>query len=182
MILKVEPSLWEANSRSAGAVGEAKLAKKRQKIVETEVYKISDNRSSPYRSRASRAAARAAKEGAGDCAAGSPAHAAVLSQYDSNTTIQVTRGPTMMASPTKQRTMTSSPMAFQTKSMATGALGPKLRVRHTLDPTSRPNPPSRVPRPTKPRTARMARTATLRRAGTDVDTDSATAWPGSKPP
>ncbi len=56
-ILKVKPSLWEANSGSAGAVGEAKSAKKRQKIMETEVYKIFDNRSLPYRSRASQAAA-----------------------------------------------------------------------------------------------------------------------------
>jgi hypothetical protein len=52
--------------------------------VETEVYKISNNQSLPDRSRASWAAAQAAKEGAGDRAAGSPAPAAVLSQYDSS--------------------------------------------------------------------------------------------------
>ncbi len=52
--------------------------------METEVYKISNNQSSPDRSRASWAAAQAAKEGAGDRAAGSPAPAAVLSQYDSS--------------------------------------------------------------------------------------------------
>ncbi len=50
--------------------------------METEVYKISNNRSLPDRSRTSWAAAQAAKEGAGDCAAGSPLPAAVLSQYD----------------------------------------------------------------------------------------------------
>jgi hypothetical protein len=53
-----------------------------QKIVETEVYEISNNQSSPDRSRASWAAAQAAKEGAGDRAARSPAPAAVLSQYN----------------------------------------------------------------------------------------------------
>jgi hypothetical protein len=82
MILKVKPSLWEANIGSAGSVAEAKSAKRGQKIVETEVYKISNNQNSPDRSRASWAAAQAAKEGAGDRAAGSPAPAAVLSQYD----------------------------------------------------------------------------------------------------
>jgi hypothetical protein len=84
MIPKVKPSLWETNSGNAGSVASATLSKKRQKIVETVVYKISDNRSLPYRSRPSRAAARAAKEGAGDRAAGSPAPAAILSQYDSS--------------------------------------------------------------------------------------------------
>jgi hypothetical protein len=83
-ILKVKPSLREANIESAGPVGEAKLAKKRQKIVETEVYKISNNQSLPDRSRASWATAQAAKEGAGDRAAGSPVPMAVLSQYDSS--------------------------------------------------------------------------------------------------
>ncbi len=83
-ILKVKPSLWEANIGSAGSVVKANLAKKRQKIVETEVYKIFDNRSLPDRSRASWAAAQAAKEGAGDRAAGSSMPAAVLSQYDSS--------------------------------------------------------------------------------------------------
>jgi hypothetical protein len=52
--------------------------------VETEVYKISNNQSLPDHSRASWAAAQAAKDGAGDHAAGSPAPAAVLSQYDSS--------------------------------------------------------------------------------------------------
>jgi hypothetical protein len=85
MILKVKPSLRdlrEANIGSAESVAEAKSAKKRQKIVETEVYKISNNRSLPDRSRTSWAAAQAAKEGAGDRAVGSPMPAAVLSQYD----------------------------------------------------------------------------------------------------
>jgi hypothetical protein len=79
-ILKVKLSLRETNIGSAGAVGEAKSAKRGRKFVETEVYKISDNRSLPYRSRTSLAAARAAKEGAGDRAVGSPMPAAVLSQ------------------------------------------------------------------------------------------------------
>jgi hypothetical protein len=83
-ILKVKPSLWEANIGSAGSVAEAELAKKRLKIVETEVYKISNNQSLPDRSRASWAAAQATKEGAGDSAAGSPTPVAVLSQYDSS--------------------------------------------------------------------------------------------------
>jgi hypothetical protein len=83
-ILKVKPSLREANIGSAGSVAEAKLAKRGQKIVETEVYKISNNQSLLDRSRSSWAAAQAAKEGAGDRAAGSPAPAAVLSQYDSS--------------------------------------------------------------------------------------------------
>jgi hypothetical protein len=56
-ILKVKLSLREANIGSTGSVAEAKSAKKRQKIMETEVYKIFDNRSLPYRSRASQAAA-----------------------------------------------------------------------------------------------------------------------------
>jgi len=57
-------------------VAEATSAKKRQKITETELYKVSNNRSSPQRTRASRAGARAAREGAGDLA--------VLNQYDSS--------------------------------------------------------------------------------------------------
>jgi hypothetical protein len=83
-IPKVKSSLRETNSGNAGLVASATLAKKRQKIVEMEVYKISDNQSLPYLSRASRAAARAAKEGAGDRAAGSPAPVAILSQYNSS--------------------------------------------------------------------------------------------------
>jgi hypothetical protein len=83
-ILKVKPSLREANIGSAGSVAEAKSAKRGQKIVETEVYKISNNQSLPDHSRASWAAAQAAKEGEGERAAGSPAPAAVLSQYDSS--------------------------------------------------------------------------------------------------
>jgi hypothetical protein len=83
-ILEVKPSLWEANIGSAGSVAEAKSAKRGQKIVETEVYKISNNQSSPDCSRASWATAQAAKEGAGDRAAGSPAPVAILSQYDSS--------------------------------------------------------------------------------------------------
>ncbi len=58
------------------------MAKKRQKIGETELYKVSINWSWPICSQASQAAARAGKEGTGDRAAGSPAPAAVLSQYN----------------------------------------------------------------------------------------------------
>jgi hypothetical protein len=47
-ILKVKPSLWEANSGDAGLVVGATLAKKRQKIVETELYKVLHNQSLPY--------------------------------------------------------------------------------------------------------------------------------------
>jgi hypothetical protein len=83
-ILKVKPSLQEANIGSAGSVAEAKSAKRGQKIVETEVYKISNNQSSPDRSRTSWAAAQAAKEGAGDRVAGSPVPAAILSQCNSS--------------------------------------------------------------------------------------------------
>ncbi len=83
-ISKVKPSLWEASSGSAGSVAGATLAKKRQKIGETELYKVSNNRSLPICSQASQAAAQAGKEGAGDRAAGSPAPAAVLSQYDTS--------------------------------------------------------------------------------------------------
>jgi hypothetical protein len=81
-ILKVKPSLREANIGSVGSVAEAKSAKKRQKIVETEVYKISNYQSLLDRSCASWAAAQAAKEGAKDRAVGSPTPAAILSQYD----------------------------------------------------------------------------------------------------
>jgi hypothetical protein len=83
-ILKVKPSLQEANIGSTRSVAEAKSAKRGQKIVETEVYKISNNQSSPDRSRASWAAAQAAKEGVGDHAMGSPMPMAVLSQYNSS--------------------------------------------------------------------------------------------------
>jgi hypothetical protein len=81
-ISKVKLSLWEASSRNAGLVAVATLAKKRQKIVKTEVYKVSDNRSLPIHSQAGQAAAQAGKGGAGDQAAGSPVPAAILSQYD----------------------------------------------------------------------------------------------------
>jgi len=74
--LNVKPSLRETNIGNAGSVAEATSAKKRQKITETELYKVSNNRSSPQRTRASRAGARAAREGAGDLA--------VLNQYDSS--------------------------------------------------------------------------------------------------
>jgi hypothetical protein len=49
-------------------VAEATSAKKRQKITEMELYKVSNNQSSPQRNRATQAAARAAREGAGDLA------------------------------------------------------------------------------------------------------------------
>ncbi len=84
MISKVQLSLWEASSGNAGLVAGATLAKKRQKIVKTEVYKVLDNRCMPICSQASRAAARARKGGARDRATGSPVPAAILSQYDTN--------------------------------------------------------------------------------------------------
>jgi hypothetical protein len=56
MISKVQPSLWEASSGNAGSVAGATSAKKRQKIVKTEVYKVSDNRRTPIRSQAGQAA------------------------------------------------------------------------------------------------------------------------------
>ncbi len=62
-ILKVKPSLWEANSGDTGSVVGVTSAKKRQKIVETELYKVSRNRSPPYCTRASRATAQAVREG-----------------------------------------------------------------------------------------------------------------------
>ena len=74
--LNVKPSLRETNIGNAGSVAEATSAKKRQKITEMELYKVSNNRSSPQRTRASRAAARVAREGVGDLA--------VFSQYDSS--------------------------------------------------------------------------------------------------
>jgi hypothetical protein len=83
-ISKVQSSLWEASSGKAGSVAVATLAKKRQKIVKTEVYKVLNNRCAPIRSRASRAAARAGKGSAGDHATGSPMPAAILSQYDTS--------------------------------------------------------------------------------------------------
>jgi hypothetical protein len=83
-ISKFKPSLWEASSGSAGSVVGTTVAKKREEIGETELYKVSNNRSSPICSQASRAAARAGKEGAGDCAAGSPAPTAILSQHDTS--------------------------------------------------------------------------------------------------
>jgi hypothetical protein len=83
-ISKVKPSLWEASSRSTGLVAGATLAKKRQKIGETELYKVSNNRSLPIRSQASQAAHQARKEGTGDRATGFPAPAAILSQYDTS--------------------------------------------------------------------------------------------------
>ena len=64
--LNVKPSLREPNIGSAGSVAGATLAKKRQKVTETESYKVSNNRSSPQRNRDTRAAARAAREGAGN--------------------------------------------------------------------------------------------------------------------
>jgi hypothetical protein len=84
MISKVKPSLREASSGNTGLVVVATSAKKRQKIVKTEVYKVSDNRSLPIHSQAGRAAAQGGKGGAGDRAAGSLAPAAVLSQYDTS--------------------------------------------------------------------------------------------------
>jgi hypothetical protein len=81
-ISKIKQSVWEASSGSTGSMAGATLAKNRQKIGETEPYKVLNNRSLPIRSQASQAAAQAGKEGAGDHAAGSPAPAAVLSQYN----------------------------------------------------------------------------------------------------
>jgi hypothetical protein len=49
-ISKVQPSLQEASSGNAGLVAGATLAKKRHKIVKTEVYKVSDNQCTPIRS------------------------------------------------------------------------------------------------------------------------------------
>jgi hypothetical protein len=83
-ISKVQPSLQEASSRNAGLVAGATLAKKWQKIVKTEVYKVSDNRRMPICSRASQAAVRAGKGGAGDRAMGSPVPTAILCQYDTS--------------------------------------------------------------------------------------------------
>jgi hypothetical protein len=48
--LNVKPSLREAGIGNAGSVAEATSAKKRKKIAETELYKVSNNRSSPLRS------------------------------------------------------------------------------------------------------------------------------------
>ncbi len=62
-IHKVKPSLWEAISGDAGSVAGATSAKMRQKIVETELYKVLHNWSLPYRSQASRATAQAARKG-----------------------------------------------------------------------------------------------------------------------
>ena len=81
--LIVKPSLQEAGIGNAGAA-EATSAKKRQKFGETTLYKVSNNRSSPQRTRAIRAAVRAAREESRDVAAGSPSPAAVLSQYESS--------------------------------------------------------------------------------------------------
>ena len=64
--LNVKPSLREPNIGSAGSVAGATSAKKRQKVTETELYKVSNNRSSPQHNRATRATARAAREGAGN--------------------------------------------------------------------------------------------------------------------
>jgi hypothetical protein len=49
-ISKVQPSLWEAGSGNAGLVAGATLAKKRQKFVKTEVYKVLDIWRTPIRS------------------------------------------------------------------------------------------------------------------------------------
>ncbi len=84
MISKVQQSLWEASSGNAGSVAGATWAKKRQKIVKMEVYKVLDNRRTPIRSRAGQAAVRARKGGAGDRATGSPVPAAILSKYDTS--------------------------------------------------------------------------------------------------
>jgi hypothetical protein len=81
---KAQPSLWEASSGNAGLVAGATSAKKRQKIVKTEVYKVLDNRCMPIRSQAGRSAAQAGKGDAGDHATGSPAPVAILSQYDTS--------------------------------------------------------------------------------------------------
>jgi hypothetical protein len=63
-ISKVQLSLREASSGNTGSVAGATLAKKRQKIVKTEVYKVLDNWRMPISSQAGRAAVRARKGGA----------------------------------------------------------------------------------------------------------------------
>jgi hypothetical protein len=83
-IFKVKLSLWETDIGNAGSVAGATLAKKRQKIVKTEHYKVSENRSSPHCAQATWATVRAARAGAGDLAAGSTTPVSVLSQYDSS--------------------------------------------------------------------------------------------------
>jgi hypothetical protein len=62
----------------------ATLAKKRQKIVKMEVYKVSDNWRMPICSQAGQAAVQAGKGGAGDRATGSPVLAGILSQYNTS--------------------------------------------------------------------------------------------------
>ncbi len=79
-----KPSLRETDIGNTGVVARATLAKKRQKIVETECYKVSKNQSSPHHTRATQAAVQATKEGAGDRTTGSTTPMAVLSQYDSS--------------------------------------------------------------------------------------------------
>jgi hypothetical protein len=79
-----KPSLRETDIGNAGVVARATSAKKRQKIVETERYKVSKNQSSPHCTQATQAAVQAANEGAGDRMVGSIAPMAVLSQYDSS--------------------------------------------------------------------------------------------------
>ncbi len=81
-ISKVQPSLWEASSGNAGSVAGATSAKKRQKIVKTEVYMVLDNWCTAIRSQAGQAAAQTRKGGARDRATGSLVPGAVLSQYD----------------------------------------------------------------------------------------------------
>jgi hypothetical protein len=81
-ILKVKPSLWETDIGNAGLVPRATLAKKTQKIVEMERYKVSENQSLPHCTQATQATVQATREGAGDRTAGSTAPMAILSQYD----------------------------------------------------------------------------------------------------
>jgi hypothetical protein len=83
-ISKVQPSLWEASSGNAGSVAGATSAKKRQRIVKMEVYKVLNNRRMPIRSRAGQAAVQARKGGARDRAMGTSVPAAILSQYDTS--------------------------------------------------------------------------------------------------
>ncbi len=173
------------------------MAKKRQKIVETERYKVSENQSSPHRTRATQAAVQAAKEGAGDRTAGSTAPMAVLSQYDSSDTESGDED----EGPNGEKAAEGDILfdGLDDKKPAKGALGPGPGGQHTPDPTKRPEPPSRGPRSKRPRTTRSTRTSKPGRAGTRstkprqakarrarrpgrAGTGSAMAWPGLKPP
>jgi hypothetical protein len=179
-IPKVKLSLQETNSGIAGLVVSATLAKKRQNFLEMEVYKISNNWSLPYCSRASRAAARVAKEGAGDRAAGSPVPAAILSQYDLSDNKAGDEDANGNGVDIRRLTKTT---ALTRRSWSRRAQGPAPTARNMPDPRRtgrppRPTPPTGRLRLTRPRMLRSGKTAALVRAGTG----SATAWLSSKPP